>query len=122
MNPADLFRHDEHPVQLAEGTELFRAGDTAREMFVLLEGKANVLVGGTVVEEAGPGALLGEMAMIEDAPRVATVIARTPCRLARLDRTRFQYLVQQNPFFAIHVMKVLVERLRNMNARVAVTH
>ncbi len=119
MNPADLFRHDDHAVLLAEGAELFHAGDTATEMFVLLEGKADIKVGGDVVEQAGPGALLGEMAMIEDAPRVATVIARAPCRLARVDRSRFQFLVQQNPYFAIHVMKVLVERLRHMNERIA---
>ncbi|MNC89773.1 DNA-binding transcriptional dual regulator Crp [compost metagenome] len=59
------------------------------------------------------------MAMIEDAPRVATVVARTPCRLARVDRARFNYLIQQNPFFAVHVMRVLVERLRSMNQRIA---
>ncbi|MBI1731942.1 MAG: cyclic nucleotide-binding domain-containing protein [Gammaproteobacteria bacterium] len=119
MNPADLFPHDEHPVTLAEGGELFRAGEAAQEMFVLLEDSADIRVGNAIVEEAGPGALLGEMAMIEESPRVATVIARTPCRLARIDRARFNYLIQQNPFFAVHVMKVLVERLRRMNKRVA---
>lgn len=119
MNPADLFRHDTNAITLAAGSELFHAGDTAREMFVLLEGSADICVGGAVVEVAEPGALLGEMAMIEDAPRVATVAARTPCKLARVDRARFHYLVQQNPFFATHVMKVLVERLRRMNERMA---
>jgi CRP-like cAMP-binding protein len=119
MNPADLFRHDEHPVLLAEGSELFRAGEAAQEMYVLLAGSADIRVGNAVVEQARPGALLGEMAMIEDSPRVATVIARTPCRLARIDRARFNYLIQQNPFFAVHVMKVLVDRLRRMDERVA---
>jgi CRP-like cAMP-binding protein len=88
-------------------------------MYVLLEGRADIRVGNAVVEEAGTGALLGEMAMIEDSPRVATVVARTPCRLARIDRARFNYLIQQNPFFAIHVMKVLADRLRRMNERIA---
>ena len=119
MNPADLFRHDDNPVTLTEGQKLFSAGESAQDMYVLLEGSAAIRVGNQVVETAGPGALLGEMAMIEDAPRVATVIARTPCRLARVDRARFNYLIQQNPFFAVHVMRVLVERLRSMNQRIA---
>lgn len=119
MNPADLFRHDSNAITLAEGGELFRAGDASSEMFVLLEGRVEIRVGNAVVETAAPGALLGEMAMIEDAPRTATVIARAPCRLARIDRARFHYLVQQNPFFATHVMQVLVDRLRHMNERMA---
>jgi CRP-like cAMP-binding protein len=119
MNPADLFRHDDNPVTLSVGEKLFQAGEAAQDMFALLEGNADIVVGTQVVESARPGALLGEMAMIEDAPRVATVIARTPCRLARITRSRFNYLIQQNPYFAIHVMKVLVDRLRHMNERIA---
>lgn len=45
MNPADLFRHDDHPVILAEGEELFHAGEAAQEMYALLEGKADIFVG-----------------------------------------------------------------------------
>lgn len=119
MNPADLFRHDDNPVALAEGQKLFSSGEAAQDMYVLLEGSVAIRVGNQVVETAGAGALLGEMAMIEDAPRVATVVARTPCRLTRIDRARFNYLIQQNPFFAVHVMRVLVERLRSMNQRIA---
>jgi CRP-like cAMP-binding protein len=119
MNAAELFAHEENPVTLAQDQALFRAGEKAGEMYVLLEGQVDVVVGHNVVEQAGPGALLGEMALIEDAPRVATVVARTPCKLARIDRARFHYLVQQNPFFATHVMRVLVERLRHMNERLA---
>lgn len=117
MNPADLFRQDANPVLLNAGDKLFSSGDEGHEMFVLVEGAADILVGSEVVESAQAGALLGEMALIENAPRVATVVATSACRLARIDQRRFQYLIQQNPFFATHVMKVLVERLRHMNER-----
>jgi CRP-like cAMP-binding protein len=119
MNPADLFRHEDNPVTLGPGENLFREGERGQEMYALLEGTADIVVGTHVVETAVPGALLREMAMIEDAPRVATMVARTPCRLARIGRQRFHFLVQQNPFFATRVMKVLVDRLRSMNHRVA---
>jgi len=119
MNPADLFRQDSDTVSLAPGDTLFRAGDSDDEMFVLIEGNADILVGDTIVETAGPGSLLGEMAMIEDATRAATIVAKNPCKLARINQRRFHFLVQQNPFFATHVMKVLVERLRHMNQLLA---
>lgn len=115
MNPAQLFRQDPDPLLLAPGDVLFREGDPASSMFVILEGSLEIRVRERVVEEAGPGALLGEMALIDQGPRTATAVAVTPCRLAKVDERRFHFLVQQNPFFATHVMKVLVTRLRNMN-------
>src|ERR1041385_800018 len=119
MNPADLFAADADTVRLSPGAELFRAGDPGHEMFVLLEGVADIVVGGKVVETALRGALIGEMALIEASPRAATVVAKTACRLARIDQRRFLSLVQKDPAFASHVMKVLVDRLREMNRRLA---
>src|ERR1041385_8367718 len=98
MNPAELFRQDSDTLQLKPGETLFRAGDQARDMYVLLEGIADIVVGETVVETASCGALLGEMALIDAAPRTATVRAKTVCRLARVDGKRLKLLVQEAPF------------------------
>lgn len=115
MNAANLFKHETETTDLAAGEVLFREGDDGDCMFVLLEGAVDVRVGGKTVEQSTRGALLGEMALIDDTPRVATVIATEPSRLARVDERRFNFIIQQNPFFARHVMKVLVDRLRHMN-------
>jgi CRP/FNR family cyclic AMP-dependent transcriptional regulator len=115
MNPANLFKHEPDPIQLAAGEILFREGELGDCMYVLLEGKMNVVVAGEVVEQSEPGALLGEMALIDDSPRVATVLASEASRLAKVDQRRFNFIIQQNPFFAKHVMRELVERLRRMN-------
>lgn len=119
MNPADLFAHETDPVQLAPGDVLFKTGDEADGMFVLLDGALEVMVGDQIVEHSQRGAILGEMALIDQSKRGATVIARAPSRLAKLDQRRFQRLVQQNPFFATHVMKVLADRVRQMNHTLA---
>ena len=116
MDPAQLFRQDPTALIIAPGDFLFRQGETGDKMYVLLEGNADVTVGELVVEAAAPGALLGEMALIDDSPRTASVVAKTPCRFAQIDRRRFHFLVQQTPHFATHVMKTLADRLRHMNA------
>jgi CRP/FNR family transcriptional regulator, cyclic AMP receptor protein len=114
MNPAELFSRDDDPVRLAPGQTLFREGETGDCMYVLLDGSADVFVGEILVESATPGALLGEMALVDSSPRTATVVATMPVRLA--NQRRFHFLVQQTPYFATHVMKVLAERLRHMNS------
>jgi len=61
-------------------------------------------------------AFSGEMALIDSSARSATAVARTDCELIPVDDKRFMFLVQQTPFFAIHVMRVLADRLRKTNA------
>jgi CRP-like cAMP-binding protein len=119
MNPAELFRHETEALQLAPSDSLFREGGKGEKTYVVLEGEMDVLLGNFVLETVGPGALIGEMALIDDSPRTATAVARTSCRLAEIDRRRFHFLVQQTPHFATHVMKTVADRLRRMNAGAA---
>ncbi len=111
MNPADLFRHETNTVQLAPGEFLYREGDKADCMYVLLEGEMDIKVG-DYVKTAKEGALIGEAAVIEERPRAANAVAKSACRLAKIDRQRFDFIVQQHPHFATHVMKALVDHLR----------
>ena len=120
MNPAELFRKESDTLQLGPGDFLFRERDKGDKMYVLLEGEIDISLGDLVLEAAGPGALIGEMALIDDTPRTANAVAKTACRLAQIDRRRFHFLVQQTPHFATHVMKTLADRLRHMNAVAAV--
>jgi CRP-like cAMP-binding protein len=116
MNPAELFRHESDALKLASADSLFREGDKGEKTYVVWEGEMDVLLGDFVLETAGPGTLIGELALIDDSPRTATAVAKTSCRLAEIDRRRFHFLVQQTPHFATHVMKTLADRLRRMNA------
>lgn len=115
MNPAELFAKDSETITLNAGETLFREGDAGDKMYVLLEGAADVTISGRIVEKAVPGALLGEVALIEHTTRSATVTATENSRFAQVDQRRFHFLIQQTPFFATHVMHVLADRLRNMD-------
>lgn len=80
MNAADLFKHETETIDLAPGEVLFSEGDQGDCMFVLLEGSVEITVGGRAVEQSERGAVLGEMALIDRSPRVATVTATAPSR------------------------------------------
>ena len=94
------------------GQVIFREGDPVGKMYVVAEGEVTIMVGSRVVEIAGPGSIFGEMALIDGSPRSATVTAKTDCELAAIDERRFEVLVQQNPYFAVEVMRVMANRLR----------
>lgn len=90
-------------------------------MYVVFDGEVEIRAGNNELEIGGPGTIFGEMALIDDAPRSATVIARTDCRLVEIDRRRFEFMVQETPFFALAVMKIMADRLRRVNTKVAST-
>jgi CRP/FNR family cyclic AMP-dependent transcriptional regulator len=116
MNLAELFRYETDLQTLPAGQTLFRQGDPGDLMYVLMSGTADILVNHSVVETAEAGAILGEMAMIDDGTRSAMVIAKTDCKLLPIDHDRFNFLIQQTPNFAIHVMRVIAARLRKMDS------
>jgi CRP-like cAMP-binding protein len=122
MNPAELFRFEAGLLVIPAGQPLFRTGDAGNIMYVLMTGSAVVTVGDVTVERAEPGALLGELSLIEPLPRSATVTAVTECQFLPIDAKRFQFLVQQTPNFALHVMKVMADRLRTTDALLLEAH
>jgi CRP-like cAMP-binding protein len=111
------FRQARNAVTMPRGQVLFAEGEPGTHMYVLLWGRAEISVGGEVLEAAGPGALLGEMALVSTAPRSATVVAGTECKLVAVDVKQFDLLARESPEFARHVMTVMAERLRRTNER-----
>jgi CRP-like cAMP-binding protein len=108
-----LFRDDPRLLAVRAGTRLFVEGEPADLMYVLTTGEARILVGQREVEKLLPGAIVGEMALIDKEPRSATVEAVTDCEFVCVDEKRFKFLVTETPGFALGVMKVLADRLRN---------
>jgi CRP/FNR family cyclic AMP-dependent transcriptional regulator len=110
---SNYFRNPRDPVDLDAGAVLFQQGDPGDCMFAVLEGELDVVVNGTVVDHVSAGRLIGEMALVENSPRSATLVASTDCKLARVDRRQFLFMVHEAPMFALDVMKELIERLRH---------
>src|SRR5882672_4803234 len=104
-------------LRFTAGRVVFTEGDPGDTVYVVLDGKVDLRVNGRLVETVGPGGVLGEMALIEHAPRVATATARTDCDLQPISEARFMAMIQQTPHFALQIMKVIASRLRRMNVR-----
>ena len=94
------------------GSTIFEAGQPGDEMFVVEEGEVDIVLAGRTLETVGKEGFFGEMALIDHAPRSSSAIARTDCQLIAVNQHRFNFLVDEIPFFAIGVMKVMADRLR----------
>jgi CRP-like cAMP-binding protein len=123
MSPADksdinfriLDRPDVPIRKIAAGTVIIQKGAVAREMFLLKKGRVDILVHDRTVEEIGPGGIFGEMALIDHQPRAASVVARTDCDVVPIDERLFVSLVQDAPYFALDVMRILATRIRELD-------
>jgi MFS family permease len=76
-------------VRVAAGTEVVRQGETGDLFYLAHEGELDVYIDGSLVQSLGPGESFGEIALLRDIPRTATVKARVDARLYALDRNAF---------------------------------
>jgi CRP-like cAMP-binding protein len=106
---------DEAPLAVAPGSVIFSAGDTGREMYVVRTGSVDLKIGDTLLESVGPGGILGELALVDPAPRSASAVAGPDCTLVRIDQAAFDDLVRRVPGLALEVMRVMARRLRKAN-------
>lgn len=97
-----------------DGDLVIEQGQPGRDLFVLLEGSVAVRVAfGTAAAEVaqlGPGALIGEIALLEDGVRKATVAACSPCRLFKLAFPDLGYILEHNEELAAHLRGLARER------------
>ena len=112
-----LDRADVSTRQFAKGETIIVEGSPAEEMYLIRNGRVAVHIQGSPVEEIGPGGIFGEMALIDQSPRSATVTALEDVEVVPIDERLFVILVQDAPYFALDVMRTLVDRLRAMNRR-----
>jgi CRP/FNR family transcriptional regulator, cyclic AMP receptor protein len=96
----------------APGEIVFKEGQMGAEMYIVRTGTVTLSRDGEAFETLFAGSLLGEMALIDPAPRSATATAGPECSLAVIDEATFQQLVQKVPNFALEMLRIVVKRLR----------
>ena len=119
---AKLAAHLE-PVPVEHGTDIVREGDPGDAFYVVVRGTLGVFMvtdhgdGEKRINTLRAGAQFGEIALLTDQPRTATVRAETKAEVLRLDRARFLELVHREPYVALAIAATLSQRLRAANAR-----
>lgn len=101
-------------IDLPAGRVLMRQGERGSEMFVLASGRVNVERDGRMIAERGPGEVFGEMALLSEGPRVATVTTTEPSRLFVVGHREFHALIDELPTFRLQVLEGLAGRIREL--------
>ena len=102
-------------VDLPAGRVLFRQGDTAHELFIIVSGQVRVERDGAVLAIRGPGEFFGEIALVAEGPRTATATCVTACRLLVLAHRDFHSLMDEFPGLKMRVLETLAKRIRRLD-------
>jgi CRP/FNR family cyclic AMP-dependent transcriptional regulator len=108
-----------------EGRLIVRQDDTAMTLYCVLSGTVRVQREGSgsappvVLVEHGPGGFFGEMSLLDDFPRSASVLALTPTTCALISKWDFQRELRAHPEIGLALLRVMSERIRALDARLA---
>jgi diguanylate cyclase (GGDEF)-like protein len=112
-----------HARAFSEGDHLFEIGEPGRSLFILTAGTVQVLhpnqPDGFHLARMGPGEFLGEMALLDDSPRSATVKAICDVETLVLDKADFHRLVLERPDVAFKLLEVMSRRIRNADEQIS---
>jgi CRP/FNR family transcriptional regulator, cyclic AMP receptor protein len=93
------------------GDVVVREGDSALNLFVILAGAARIERDGVVVARMGPGEFFGELGLIQEHARLATVVAEDALTCLLLPSWEFKVLLQQHPQMAVPMLYALIARM-----------
>ncbi len=103
--------------------DIFRQGDEGDAAYVIMHGKADVVVntpkGETVVASLSDNAFVGEIAILCDVPRTATIRAKSELQTLKINKEDFLGLVKEFPEMAVEVMRELADRLGKTTAELS---
>jgi CRP/FNR family cyclic AMP-dependent transcriptional regulator len=107
----------------ARSTTIMAAGDATDSLYIVLSGRLKVMMSDADGKEVilsilGPGEFFGEMGLIDDEPRSATVISIEPCELLAINKRDFKKCLAENFEMAMAVMRGLVRRLREADRKI----
>jgi CRP/FNR family cyclic AMP-dependent transcriptional regulator len=104
-------------VDLPAGRVLMREGERGHEAFVIASGSVGVAVGGTEVAQMGPGSVVGEMAILSEGPRTATVTTLEPTTVLVMGHREFHSLLDSSKALRQCVFDAMASRIRAQEAR-----
>lgn len=104
-------------IDLDDGATLTKEGESSREAFVIIDGKAVVKRNDRKVGVLGPGDAVGELGLLDRGPRTATVVADGPMRVLVIGTREFAALLDQVPSITRKMMQAMSGRIRELDAK-----
>jgi len=98
-----------------DGERIVEAGTSGSDLFVILDGFTNVMLGDQRVARLGAGEMFGEISLLDPGPRTADVISDGPTRCVHLSGKDFQEILEADPRLAISVLQIVARRLRELD-------
>jgi CRP/FNR family transcriptional regulator, cyclic AMP receptor protein len=108
---------DDPPVSFLRDQMILKEDQVGTRMYAVIEGRISVSIGGKVVDRMGPGGVLGELAVLDPAPRLASAVAEDNATLQPITRNAFIALVKLDPELGVALLTALAERLRYLTER-----
>jgi len=99
------------------GEAIFRKGDVGFELLIIKLGEVEIQVDERVLRTLQAGDIFGEMALVDDSTRSATAVALSDVEIVPISEKQFVNFIRQAPSFALDVMRVLTQRLREETMR-----
>ena len=115
MKLPNIFEKEVVPVSFPAGTVIFREGGLGDSMYVVKSGEVGIYIHDRLVETVGVDGFFGEVVLLDHISRSGTAIAKTDCTLIPINERHFLFMVEETPFFALQVMRVMAARLRRQN-------
>ncbi|HYK95810.1 MAG TPA: cyclic nucleotide-binding domain-containing protein [Candidatus Binatus sp.] len=106
-------------VDVPDGHVIMRQGEPGTEMFIVVSGKATATRDGHQINEFGPGAVFGEMSLIAEGPRTATVTAEGPLRALVVGHREFHSLMEDHSKLRMRVLEGLADKVRRIEENAA---
>jgi CRP-like cAMP-binding protein len=102
-------------VDIPAGQVLMRQGETGAEMFIIASGSVRVERNGAFIRNAGPGTSIGEMSLLSEGPRTATVTAVEPTKILLAAHREFHQLMDEHPAIRLHILDGLAQKIRSLD-------
>jgi CRP-like cAMP-binding protein len=102
-------------IHMTAGTLIVDQGQTGREAFVVLEGDIEIKRNNRKVATLGPGAVVGELSLLDHGPRTATAVCATDCTLLVIDQRRFLGVLDSVPAITHKLLASLAARIRELD-------
>lgn len=102
-------------IAVKAGTTLVDQGQQGREAFIVVDGTATVKRNGRKITSVGPGAVIGELSLLDRGPRTATVMAETDMTVLVIDQRNFAGVIDQVPALAHKLLATLAGRIRDLD-------